>query len=82
MWLKTIIVIFLIAIIVSLATGFYFLLNDKSQSKRLLTSLKVRITLSVLLMLLITLAWLHGDITSHAPWLHPDKGQPEQHQTK
>ncbi len=69
MWLKTVIVILLLAIIASLASGFYFLLHDESQSKRLLTSLKTRITLSVLLMLLITVAWLHGDLTSHAPWL-------------
>ena len=69
MWLKTAIVIILLAIITSLASGFYFLLHDESQSKRLITSLKVRITLSVLLMVLITVAWLHGDITSHVPWL-------------
>ncbi len=70
MWLKVVILILFLAIVASLVTGFYFLLTGNSRSPNLLTSLKVRISLTVILIVLITLAWLHGDINSQAPWLH------------
>ena len=69
MWIKLIIIILLVAVLISLGSGFYFLLTDKKGSPRLLNSLKVRISLTVLIMLAIIVAWLHGDIHSQAPWL-------------
>ncbi len=70
MWYTIIIIFLFSAILISLACGFYFLLTDQKGSGRLLASLTVRITLTVLLMLTILFAWLHGDISSHAPWLY------------
>ena len=49
---------------------FYFLLTEKKSSPKLLNSLKVRIGLTVLIMVIIVVAWLHGDIHSQAPWLY------------
>ncbi|OED41506.1 hypothetical protein ACH42_13835 [Endozoicomonas sp. (ex Bugula neritina AB1)] len=68
MWVKAVILILFIAVVISLGSGFYFLLVGRSPS--LLNSLKVRIGLTVLIMLVIVFAWLHGDIHSQAPWLY------------
>ena len=70
MWLKALILILFLAVVASLGTGFYFLLTDNSGSSNLLRSLKVRISLTVIIMLIIVIAWLHGDIHSQAPWLY------------
>ena len=70
MWLKVVILILFIAVIASLGTGFYFLLTGDSRSPNLLRSLKVRISLTVLIMLVIVIAWLHGDVQSQAPWIY------------
>ncbi len=67
MWYTIIIILLFFAILVSLACGFYFLLTDQKGSGRLLASLTVRITLTVLLMLTILFAWLQGDSSSHGP---------------
>ena len=70
MWLKAIILVLFLAVVASLGTGFYFLLTDNSGSPKLLGSLKVRIGLTALIMLVIVIAWLHGDVHSQAPWLY------------
>ena len=70
MWLKALILILFFAVLISLGVGFYYLLTDTSGSSKLLRSLKVRISLTVLIMLIIVIAWLHGDISSQAPWLY------------
>lgn len=69
MWVKFVIITLFMGVVVSLGTGFYFLLTEKKSSAKLLNSLKVRISLTVLIMVIIVLAWLHGDIHSQAPWL-------------
>ena len=68
MWVKAVVLILFLAVIVSLGSGFYFLLTGRSAS--LLSSLKVRISLTVLIMLVITAAWLFGGVHSQAPWLY------------
>lgn len=70
MWIKLVIIVLFVAVVISLGTGFYFLLTEKKNSPKLLNSLKVRIGLTVLIMVIIVAAWLHGDIHSQAPWLH------------
>ena len=70
MWHTIIIILLFLAILASLAAGFYFLIHDQKGSARLLTSLTVRISLTVLLMVVIIIAWLQGDISSQAPWLY------------
>ncbi len=61
---KLIIVVFLIAIIASLFSGLFFLLNDSSDSRRLLSALKLRVGLSIGLIAFMVLAYLMG-------WIHP-----------
>lgn len=61
---KLIIVAFLIAIIVSLFSGLFFLLNDRSDSKRLVRALTLRVALSIGLIAFFVLAYLLG-------WIHP-----------
>ncbi|WP_422444370.1 MULTISPECIES: DUF2909 domain-containing protein [unclassified Endozoicomonas] len=70
MWIKFVVIVLFIAVVISLGTGFYFLLTEKKSSPKLLNSLKVRIGLTVLIMVVIVAAWLHGDIHSQAPWLY------------
>ncbi|MGI2026373.1 DUF2909 domain-containing protein [Endozoicomonas acroporae] len=70
MWIKFVVIVLFIAVVISLGTGFYFLLTEKKSSPKLLNSLKVRIGLTVLIMVIIVAAWLHGDIHSQAPWLY------------
>ena len=68
MLVKAVVLILFFAVVISLGTGFYFLLTGRSPS--LLNSLKVRISLTILIMLVIVIAWFHGDIQSQAPWLY------------
>ena len=63
--LKTLIVIVFLAIIVSLGSGLFALVSDKGESKRLVNSLTVRISLSVLLFVLLIIAYLTGQIQPH-----------------
>lgn len=71
MWIKVIIVLVFIGIIASLASGLYYLVNDKGESRRTLRALTFRIGLSVglfaFLMLLIGL----GVIEPHGIYPEP-----------
>ncbi len=70
MWIQFVVIALFIGVVASLGTGFYFLLTEKKSSAKLLNSLKVRISLTVLIMVIIVIAWMHGDIHSQAPWLY------------
>jgi len=65
MLIKYLIVAVMLAIVVSLGSGLYYMLTDKGQSKRMVTSLTVRITLSAMLFLLLFIAWYFGLIQPH-----------------
>ena len=65
MIIKYLIVAVLIAIVVSLGMGMFFLLTDKGESKRMVHSLTVRIGLSVVLFVLLFIAWYFGLIQPH-----------------
>ena len=67
MFVKLVIVLMLLAIIVSLFSSACFLVKDDSQRKRTLTGLKLRVTLSVLLVAFMLLAYHFGWIQPHAP---------------
>lgn len=54
--------------LLSLAAGLFFLFKDQGNQRRLLTSLKFRIALGVLLCVLITTGLLTGELTVKAPW--------------
>jgi len=65
MIIKYLIVAVLIAIVVSLGSGMYYMLKDKGQSKRMVHSLTVRISLSVALFVLLFIAWYFGLLQPH-----------------
>jgi len=68
--LKSLIVLLLIAVIVSLFTGLGFLFKDSNRqdSKRTLYALGVRITLAATLLLVIFYGLSTGELALHAPW--------------
>ncbi|MDC9719259.1 MAG: twin transmembrane helix small protein [Gammaproteobacteria bacterium] len=66
--LKIFIIITLLLTFISLASGFFFLIKDDSKSTRLLTSLKYRISLAVLLILLVTYGFWSGQLVTQSPW--------------
>ena len=68
--LKVIIVVLLIAIIISLASGAVFFMKDQGNTKRTLYALGVRVTLAVLLVACITWGVYSGQLQISAPW-HP-----------
>jgi len=68
------IVIVLLGIVASLGSGLFFLMQDRSQSRRTLNALKVRIGLSVALFLLILLGLATGFIEPNASPLGQDGG--------
>lgn len=63
--IKFLIILTLAAIIASLGTGLVYLVKDHGQSKRMANALTVRIALSVLLFVLLFLAWKGGMIQPH-----------------
>ena len=63
--IKILIVVVLVAIVVSLGSGLFHLVKDDGQSKRMVNALTVRIALSVLLFVLLFVAWKTGLIVPH-----------------
>jgi hypothetical protein len=62
---KLIIIALLLAIVVSLFSGLFFVLKDPSSSRRALTSLKVRVGLSIVLIVFLMLSFYFGWIQPH-----------------
>jgi len=61
---KIILVVLLLAIVASLFSGLFFLMKDESRQRRTLTALKVRVGLSIVLLIFLALAFSQG-------WLEP-----------
>ncbi len=61
---KIVLVVLLLAIVASLFSGLFFLLKDESRQRRTLTALKVRVGLSIALLIFLALAFAYG-------WLEP-----------
>ena len=64
-WIKAVIVVAFLGIIGSLASGLYFLVNDKGDSRRTLRALTWRIGISVGLFAFIMLLVATGAIEPH-----------------
>ncbi|MGD2056758.1 MAG: twin transmembrane helix small protein [Gammaproteobacteria bacterium] len=62
---KIIIILFLLAIIGSLGSGLFYLVRDRGSSERTVRALTVRISLSVLLFVLLMLAYATGLLQPH-----------------
>ncbi len=60
--MKVIILILLAAVVVSLFSGLFFLVRDRDspESTRMLTSLKIRVVLSITLVVFLVAAYLLG----------------------
>ncbi|KMQ72899.1 twin transmembrane helix small protein [Marinobacter subterrani] len=61
--LKVVIVVLLLAVVVSLFSGLFFLIKDGGKTNRVLNSLAVRVTLSILLLAVILIALWQGSLT-------------------
>ncbi|HEV8078273.1 MAG TPA: twin transmembrane helix small protein [Marinobacter sp.] len=61
--LKILIVALLLAVIVSLFSGVFFLIRDGGKTNRVINSLALRVALSVLLLLVILLSLWQGGLT-------------------
>jgi hypothetical protein len=68
--LKVLIVIFLLALVASLGSGFFFLMTDQGDknSRRLFNSLGVRLALAIGLIMLITYGVATGQLGHSNPW--------------
>ncbi|WP_028008139.1 DUF2909 family protein [Solimonas flava] len=65
MLVKTIIVVLLLAAVVALLASMVFLVRDPSSRRRTLTGLKIRIALSVTLLVFIVFSYFMGWIQPH-----------------
>ena len=63
--IKILIVVVFVAILLSLGTGLFAFLGDKGQSKKMVNALTVRVALSILLFILLYVAWYTGQIQPH-----------------
>ncbi len=63
MLLKILIVVLMLAVIVSLFSGLFFLIRDDGSRRRVVTSLAVRVGLSILLLSVILLALWQGGLS-------------------
>lgn len=70
MWLKIIIIVLFIALLISLVTGFSFLIQDQGSrhKTRLWSALNIRIVLTVALIGFIVYGIQSGQLRSQAPW--------------
>ena len=62
---KIILVALLLAIVASLFSGLFFLMNDDSAKRRTLTALKIRVGLSIALLVFLALAFTNGWLKPH-----------------
>jgi hypothetical protein len=65
MLFKSVIVIMLILILISLNAGLFFLVKDKGHGKRTVNALTIRIGLSVALFLMLIVGFYTGAIQPH-----------------
>lgn len=64
--MKLLVILVLLGIVASLGSGLFFLVRDDDGSKRVMRALTLRISLSVVLFLLLIVAWLAGLIEPNA----------------
>jgi hypothetical protein len=62
---KILVLLLLAGVLVSLFSGLFFMNRDQGNSRRMLTAMTIRISLSVLLFLVLFLAWRTGAIQPH-----------------
>lgn len=65
--MKLVVILFLLAIVTSLASGLWFLAKDDRGSTRVLTALKIRVALSAVLIAFLVFGYFQG-------WIIPNAG--------
>ena len=68
MWIKPAIVVLLVLLLISLGSGFVFLMKDQGTTRRTFHALAVRVTLAIALVALIAWGFYTGQLHSKAPW--------------
>ena len=71
MWIKVIIIVVFIGIVASLASGLYYLVNDRGNSHRTVRALTFRIGLSIGLFAFLMILVAFGVIKPHG--LYPER---------
>jgi hypothetical protein len=66
--LKAAIVLLLLATVVSLFSGLFFLVKDEGQTSRVVNALTIRVTLTGLTVALIAWGFFSGQLVSHVTW--------------
>jgi hypothetical protein len=66
--LKVAIVLLLLATVVSLFSGLFFLVKDEGRSSRLVNALTVRVTLTALTVALIAWGFYSGQLVPQVTW--------------
>ncbi|MFO7530718.1 MAG: twin transmembrane helix small protein [Marinobacter sp.] len=61
--LKAVIIVLMLAVIISLFSGLFFLIRDGGKTNRVVNSLAVRVALSILLLVVILIALWQGGLT-------------------
>jgi hypothetical protein len=68
MWIKPAIVVLLILLLISLFSGFVFLMKDQGTTKRTFYALGIRVTLALTLGAVVAWGFYTGELRSKAPW--------------
>jgi hypothetical protein len=66
--LKAAIILLLLATLVSLFSGLFFLVKDEGHGSRVVNSLSLRVILTALTVALIAWGFYSGQLVSHATW--------------
>lgn len=66
--LKAAIVLLLLATMVSLFSGLFFLVKDEGRGSRVVNSLSVRVALTAMTVALIAWGFYSGQLASHVTW--------------
>lgn len=66
--LKAAIVLLLLATLVSLFSGLFFLVKDEGRTSRVVNALTVRVSLTALTVALIAWGFYSGQLVSHITW--------------
>ncbi|BBP80423.1 twin transmembrane helix small protein [Pseudomonas sp. No.21] len=66
--LKALIVLLLLATVVSLFSGLFFLVKDEGRGSRVVNALTVRVILAALTIGLVAWGFYSGQLVSHTTW--------------
>ncbi|BCR22603.1 MULTISPECIES: twin transmembrane helix small protein [Pseudomonadaceae] len=66
--LKAAIILLLLATLVSLFSGLFFLVRDEGRGLRVVNSLSVRVVLTAITVALIAWGFYSGQLVSHVTW--------------